>query len=277
MQCVLSDEQLMQLMRDDVPFGDLTTDLLLNVSREISMTYAARQSMTLCGVEEIARLFELRGATVEICANSGDVLEVGDIFLKVHGQTGTLFAVWKVAQILVEWASGVATETRKLVIAAGNVPVACTRKQNPGTKQLSIKAVKAGGGSIHRLGLSESILVFAEHRQFLAQHNPQELLQILRMKAPEQLPVVEVHSVEDALLWINAGVSVVQLDKFTVLQVAYLAEYCQSHNKLTTLAVAGGVNRDNLAEYIKVGANLIVTSSPYHAQPMDVQVRFLTK
>ena len=52
MQCVLSDEQLMQLMRDDVPFGDLTTDLLLNVSREISMTYAARQSMTHCGVEE---------------------------------------------------------------------------------------------------------------------------------------------------------------------------------------------------------------------------------
>lgn len=44
--------------------------------------------------------------------------------------------------------------------------MACTRKQNPGTKQLSIKAVKAGGGSIHRLGLSESILVFAEHRQF---------------------------------------------------------------------------------------------------------------
>ena len=108
-------------------------------------------------------------------------------------------------------------------------------------------------------------------------HLPLEMLKAMGRTDGLNLLGTSVHSVEDALLWINAGVSVVQLDKFTVLQVAYLAEYCQSHNKLTTLAVAGGVNRDNLAEYIKVGANLIVTSSPYHAQPMDVQVRFLTK
>lgn len=274
MRCVLSDEQLMQLLRDDVPFGDLTTELLLNTDQPISMTYAARQTMTLCGVEEIARLFELRGANVDVCALSGQTVETGDVFLKVTGPTDTLFAVWKVAQILVEWASGVASATRKLVTAAGHVPVVCTRKQNPGTKILSVKAVKAGGAGIHRLGLSESILVFAEHRQFLNELSPEVLLQQLRRQSPEHLPVVEVHTVDDAKMWIDAGAPVLQMDKFTAQQVAELAEYCQMHHKQTTLAVAGGVNLQNAPDYVRAGADLIVTSSPYHAQPMDVQVRF---
>lgn len=58
MQSVLSDEQLIQLLRDDVPYGDLTTELLLDLNSVMSMTYAARQPMTLCGIEEVVRLFQ---------------------------------------------------------------------------------------------------------------------------------------------------------------------------------------------------------------------------
>lgn len=274
MQSVLSDEQLIQLLRDDVPYGDLTTELLLDLNSVMSMTYAARQPMTLCGIEEVVRLFQIKGATAKHLHFSGARLDIGDIFLHVSGTTDVLFEIWKVAQTLLEWASGIASDTYDLVVQAGDIPVACTRKHIPFTKQLAVKAVRAGGGIIHRFGLSESILIFAEHRQFLKNETPHEILSQLGKAAPEQMSVVEVHTLEDAKQWIDAGAPVVQLDKFTPEQVALLSHDCELSDNKVLLAVAGGVNRKNIAAYVKAGAKLIVTSSPYHAKPKDVQVYF---
>lgn len=273
MRCVLTDEQLLTLLHDDVPFGDLTTELLLTPDKPVLITFAARQDMTVCCIEEAARLFELCGAKSELLVSSGHLTTNGSVLLKATGRTDALFAVWKVAQILVEWASGVASATRILVEAAGSVPVACTRKQTPGTKALSVKAIKAGGGVIHRLGLSESILLFAEHRQFLAD-TPTAVLQQLQTKAPEHRRVVEVHDLEDAKRWAKAGAEVLQMDKFSLEDVRACSVFCRENQLPVILAVAGGVNAKNAADYVAAGAGLLVTSSPYHAELKDVQVIF---
>lgn len=275
MRCVLTDEQLLKLLHDDVPFGDLTTELLLTADKPVQITFAARQDMTVCCVEEAARLFELCGATSELLVSSGHSVTKGSVLLKATGRTDALFAVWKVTQILVEWASGVASATRALVDAAGSVPVACTRKQTPGTKALSVKAVKAGGGVIHRLGLSETILLFAEHRQFLAE-TPAAILQRLKTQAPEHRRVVEVHDLDDARLWAKTGAEVLQMDKFSLDDVRACAAFCRENNLSVTLAAAGGVNAKNAADYVAAGAGLLVTSAPYHAEPKDVQVTFIS-
>lgn len=273
MRCVLTDEQLLDLLHDDVPFGDLTTELLLPPDKLLQIFFAARQDMTVCCIEEAARLFELCGAKSELLVSSGSSVTKGTVLLKATGYTDALFAVWKVAQILVEWASGVASATRTLVNAAGSVPVACTRKQTPGTKALSVKAVKAGGGVIHRLGLSETILLFAEHRQFLAE-TPAAILQKLKTKAPEHRRVVEVHDLDDAKRWAEAGAEVLQMDKFSLEDVRACADFCRENNLPVILAAAGGVNAKNAADYVAAGAGLLVTSAPYHAEPKDVQVTF---
>ena len=275
MRCVLTDEQLLKLLHNDVPFGDFTTELLLTADKPVQITFAARQDMTVCCVEEAARLFELCGATSELLVSSGHSVTKGSVLLKATGRTDALFAVWKVTQILVEWASGVASATRALVDAAGSVPVACTRKQTPGTKALSVKAVKAGGGVIHRLGLSESILLFAEHRQFLTE-TPAAILQRLKIQAPEHRRVVEVHDLDDARLWANAGAEVLQMDKFSLEDVRACAAFCRENNLPVILAAAGGVNAKNAADYVAAGAGLLVTSAPYHAEPKDVQVTFIS-
>ena len=273
MRCVLTDEQLLKLLHNDVPFGDFTTELLLTADKPVQITFAARQDMTVCCVEEAARLFELCGATSELLVSSGHSVTKGSVLLKATGRTDALFAVWKVTQILVEWASGVASATRALVDAAGSVPVACTRKQTPGTKALSVKAVKAGGGVIHRLGLSETILLFAEHRQFLAE-TPAAILQRLKTQAPEHRRVVEVHDLDDARLWAKTGAEVLQMDKFSLDDVRACAAFCRENNLSVTLAAAGGVNAKNAADYVAAGAGLLVTSAPYHVEPKDVQVTF---
>jgi molybdenum transport protein len=273
MRCVLTDEQLLKLLRDDVPFGDLTTELLLTADQPTQITFAARQDMTVCCIEEAARLFELCGAKSALQVSSGELVLKGTVLLTATGRTDALFAVWKVTQILVEWASGVASATHTLVKAAGSVPVACTRKQTPRTKALSVKAVKAGGGVIHRLGLSESILLFAEHRQFLAE-TPEVILQRLKSQAPEHRRVVEVHDLADAKLWAKAGAEVLQMDKFSLEDVQACSVFCQENQLPVILAAAGGVNAKNAADYVAAGAGLLVTSAPYYAEPKDVQVTF---
>lgn len=273
MRCVLTDEQLLKLLHDDVPFGDLTTELLLVPNKPVQIIFTARQDMTVCCIEEAARLFHLCGAECELSVSSGDRVIKGALLLKANGSSDAIFAAWKVTQILVEWASGIASANRTLVDAAGHVPVACTRKQSPGTKALSVKAVKAGGGVMHRLGLSETILLFAEHRQFLTE-SPEVILQQLKIKAPEHRRVVEVHDLNDAKCWALAGAEVLQMDKFSLADVRACHAYCQENNLPVILAVAGGVNANNAADYVSAGAGLLVTSAPYHAEPKDVQVTF---
>ncbi|MZI95134.1 ModD protein [Vibrio sp. CAIM 722] len=273
MERVLTDQQLESLLADDAPFGDLTTSLLLAPKHSIHIELTARYDMTVSGVEEAARMFELKGATATVLVSSGDHCRAGDHILNASGNAHALFLVWKSAQVLIEWMSGVASCTASMVQNAKGMPIACTRKQVPNTKALSVKAIRSGGGIMHRLGSSESILVFAEHRQF-SSLTPRAMLHQFDKKSPEHKPVVEVHSVEDAMSWLDARAPVLQLDKFTPEQITVCRQFIQEHQLNTKLGIAGGVNPNNVVEFVAAGADFIVTSFPYYAKPKDVQVRF---
>ena len=162
----LDDLHLLALLHDDVPSGDLTTQALGIGAQVAQLAFHARQPMTVCATEEAVRLFELAGAQATLLLSSGSPANAGDLLLEARGSAASLHSAWKAAQTLVEWASGIATATAAVVAQSGGVAVACSRKNVPGTKTLSAKAVRAGGGIMHRLGLSETLLVFAEHRLF---------------------------------------------------------------------------------------------------------------
>ena len=74
--------------------------------------------------------------------------------------------------------------------------------------------------------------------------------------------------------WAKAGVEVLQMDKFSLKEVGECSAFCKENKLPAILAAAGGVNAKNAADYVAAGANLLVTSSPYHAEPKDVQVTF---
>lgn len=121
--------------------------------------------------------------------------------------------------------------------------------------------------------LSESILLFAEHRQYLSE-TPALILQRLKTQAPEHRRVVEVHDLDDAKRWAKAGAEVLQMDKFSLQDVSECSAFCKENKLPVILAAAGGVNAKNAMDYVTAGANLLVTSAPYHAEPKDVQVTF---
>lgn len=271
----LNDTHLRALLEDDVPCGDLTTHTLGIGVQSAQIEFRARQTMTVCASEEAVRLFELAGATSRLMAASGTQLNTGDLILDAQGSAASLHRAWKTAQTLVEWASGISSATAAIVTAASGVAVACTRKNVPGTKAMSAKAVRAGGGIMHRLGLSETLLVFAEHRLFLTE-GPDQTIQRLRRTQPEKKIVVEVASLEEASVWADAGADVLQLEKFTpeTVAVCRLALEKRAQAGRPLLAAAGGIRADNAAAYVAAGADFLVTSSPYTAPPRDVQVNF---
>lgn len=273
----LDDGALLALLREDVPYGDLTTAGLLIGEQPGVIEFFARGEMCLCGSEEAARLFVLAGASVAFCLPSATRLAAGELFLQARGAAATLHRVWKVAQTLCEYAAGISTATAAIVAvlrqAGLATPVACTRKNFPGTKAVAVKAVLAGGAQMHRLGLSESLLVFAEHRAFIDESEWLSRLRQLKSANPEKKLVAEVASPEEALLLAGYGVDVLQLEKFTPAEVAQCREALRAAGWSPALAAAGGVTLVNALAYASAGADLLVTSAPYFAGPADVRVR----
>jgi molybdenum transport protein len=273
---VLSDHELHQLLAEDVPFGDLTTDSLGIAARPGAIRFFARDPMTVCGVEEAVRMFQLCGAVVEACVVSGDDAPPETLLLQATGPAGALHRGWKSAQTLMEWCGGMASRAADIVVAArrGNphALVACTRKNVPGNRRLAVKACKAGGAVMHRNGLSETILIFAEHRQFLRGETPAETVRRLHRLCPERRVVVEVATPDEALAWADADV--LQLEKLAPEQVAEVAARLAGQGSSAVVAAAGGINPGNAEAYARAGARLLVTTAPHLAPPRDVQVRF---
>lgn len=268
--------ELERLLDDDVPCGDLTTEALGIGAAPGVMQFAARDPMVLALAEDAAAIIRLCGCEVELAASSGDRLAAAAPILTAHGSASGLLRSWKVAQTLIEIWSGVATAARDIVDAARAVSpaiaVACTRKNTPGTKRFAVAAVKAGGATMHRLGLSETVLVFGEHRGFLDEPLAGTVAR-LRATLPEKKLITEVSSVDAALAATEAGFDVLQLEKFAPADVATLVQQLAARMARPVIAVAGGVNAGNAAAYAEAGAQVLVTSAPYTAKPRDVQVR----
>lgn len=270
--------ELEALLADDVPYGDLTTSALGIGHLPGTMFFTARGPLIVAEVESAAALLRLAGCSqVDVTARSGDELADGAPILTASGSAEALHRGWKVSQTLIEAWSGVASATRAIVTAARavspQIAVACTRKNTPGTKSFAARAVHAGGASMHRLGLSESVLVFPEHRVFLGDEPLAKSVERLRRAAPEKKLVIEAKTVAAAIDAGAAGFDVIQAEKFTPADVAALVAEVKRRNLQLLVAAAGGVTPDNAAEYAKAGADILVSSAPYFARPRDVAVK----
>jgi molybdenum transport protein len=273
----IADAELDRWLSDDVPFGDLTTHALGIGARTGRMWFEARHSMVVAASEEAARLLVRTGCTVSESRPSGCGVDPGALVLAAEGSAAALLAGWKVAQTLMEYASGIATVARSIVAAARavnpSVVVACTRKTLPGAKALSLKAIVVAGAVPHRLGLSETVLVFPEHWVFLAGESPSSALARLKAACPERKIVVEVNTGEEALRAAQAGADVVQLEKLAPAAVASIVARLAVAAPHAKVAAAGGVTAANAADYARAGAHVLVTSAPYFAPPANIKVR----
>ena len=265
---------------EDAPLLDLTTHLLAIGGKPARISFTVRGDTVAACTEEAARIVQHCGGQVQQCLPSGTRVSAGDVLLSATGDAAGLLRAWKVAQNLLEYACGVAGATARMVqavqAAAPGVAVLTTRKHAPGLRRIALKATLSGGALPHRLSVGETVLVFPQHRALLGDWDAlQARLATASQALTEKKCVIEVPSLQDALLAVKAGADVVQFDKVSLDQ---LRQWCpllrQQHPRLALLA-AGGVNEKNAADYATTGVDALVTSSLHHAPPADIGVQVL--
>lgn len=273
-----SDTFLDSLLLEDIHYGDLTTRALGIGAQQGEMHFFRKQAGFVSGLTVGQKLLEKLGLQAELHANDGDYADSGSLLMVVKGRADALHQGWKIVQNVIEWSSGVTHTTRLMVdILRKSQPdaqLACTRKNIPGTKLLATAAVLAGNGIIHRQGCAETILMFANHRRFLAEpDNWSAAIAALRRDAPEKNIIVEADNPDEAYQALKGCPDVLQLDKFhpdeirrLIKDAAVLAPHC-------TLSAAGGLNAETIGDYANTGLKLFVTSAPYYAPPADIKVR----
>jgi len=271
----ISDELIDRLIREDIPYIDLTT-LVLGISGQRGIIqFFSREDAVLCGTEEVIRIFNKLNIDLIKSCPSGTSIKKNEVFLEGTGSAEDLHMAWKVSQNILDYSSGIATQTRALVdkvsIINPNLHIITTRKAIPGTKELAIKAVIAGGGFPHRLGLSETILIFKQHLNFLG--GIDELIKILKSvkaKSCEKKVIAEVETLEQAILLCENGIDGLQFDKVPYDELKSHVTILKNINPSVVILAAGGINESNIQEYAQTGVDAIVTTSVYHAKPIDI-------
>lgn len=277
MNVFISDSRIDQIIAEDVPYVDLTTEVLGIGETPGAIEYFTREDCVLCGVEEAARILQKMGARVVSSSASGARACAGDTWLVAEGSAASLHMAWKAALTLVDHCSAVATRTREMVDAVHAVNPACevltTRKSMPGAKDLLTKAVTTGGAFPHRLGLSETVLVFDHHITFMGGMDAfLEKLPELRRRCIEKKLFVEAGA-DEARALARAGVDGLQLDKMPPEKLAALVEDLRAIDPRIALVAAGGINAQNAAVYAATGVDGLATTACFTAKPLDMSVR----
>ena len=279
MDIVISDARIDQLIAEDVPYIDLTTQMLGISDKPARIEFFTREDATVCATEEAARVLQHLGAEVESLVPSGEQVAAGTTLLVAVGPAGALHKAWKVCLNLLDHCSAVATKTHNLVSAAKSANPACevltTRKSMPGVKDLLTKAVTAGGAFPHRLGLSETVLVFDNHTRLMGGFDAcLEALPSLRSKCIEKKLFVEADA-DQARALARAGVDGIQFDKIPADELAALVAELRAIDPHCTLIAAGGINAKNAVAYAATGVDGLATTAPFSAAPLDMSARIL--
>lgn len=274
----ISDELIGRLIEEDVPYIDLTTWVLGIGGQEGVMEFFTREKAVLSGTEEVLKVFEKLKVEARSSLPSGAMIEPGQVFIEARGKAESLHMAWKVSQNIIDHCSGIATAAKKMVDevkrANPRVAVITTRKGFPGVKTLSIKAAMMGGAFPHRLGLSETVLVFKQHLNFLGGLDGFiAILPEVQAKVCEKKIVVEAGSIEEGKKLCQAGVDGIQFDKLSVEVLQKGVKEIRKINPHVSLLAAGGVNIGNAYDYASTGVDALVTSSLYSAKPIDIGVR----
>jgi len=268
---------MMDMIREDVGLIDMTTVGLEIGDLQGKISFSPKKAVVLCGSEMVEDICKRMHLDVKRFKDSGELLEENEVILEAYGLAENIHQIWKVCQNILEYSCGIATKTHEMLSLARvhnpHIELLTTRKIFPRTKELALKAVYAGGGAHHRLGLYDSILIFKQHRAFFDDAASFEA-QFAKMKRKflEKKIVVEVENCEEAFYFARLGADILQCEKMSYAELGKCITEVRKEFPLMLFSATGGVGEKNIAEYAKVGADFIVTSSPYHAKPADIRV-----
>lgn len=262
-------------LEEDAPWGDLTTELAIPAEAEIATRLVAREPGVFAGGALIAEAFAQVDPCTEVTALAaeGTVFDRGDVLARISGPARGVLTAERVALNFCQRMSGIATLTARFVDAVAHTEarIADTRKTTPGLRALEKHAVRAGGGTNHRFGLSDAIMVKDNHLIALGAIDAATTtaaLRGLRERAGHTTAIiVEVDRLDQIEAVLAADVTGVLLDNFSVSE---LVAGVQLIGGRAIAEASGGVTLDTVAEIAATGVDVISVGQLTHgARALD--------
>ena len=258
-------------LKEDAPHGDITTRALLDPGLHAQANVVAKQNLTLAGVAVLHAVYRVLDPAVVVTSTfeDGATLEAGQTFSTLRGPAHSILSGERVALNFLQHLSGVATLTARFRAESRQYPTLLvdTRKTLPGLRRLEKWAVALGGGTNHRMTLSDGVLIKDNHLVLLEAQGT--TLREACRKAKERLSrhfqiCVEVETLEHIAQALDGGADVLLLDNMSPALVREALDLIKGR---AHTEISGGITLANVREYAATGVDSISIGALTHSAP----------
>jgi nicotinate-nucleotide pyrophosphorylase (carboxylating) len=273
--------QIGLFLSEDIGRGDITTTATVPHNTKGSGRFLAKEDLVICGLHVAEAVFfhlDPDSAELETVHSDGDATESGTVFATLKGYADVLLVGERTALNLLQRLSGIATLTRRYVkaIEGTSARIVDTRKTTPGLRLLEKYAVTVGGGSNHRMGLDDGVLIKDNHIALAGG--------ITEAVAAAKAKVGHLHKIEVEITnWaqlreaIEAGAEIVMLDNQTPEEAAKLVQMARNMDRRVLIEASGGMDLDRVRSFAEAGVDLISVGRLTHSAPaVDISFKIQT-
>jgi len=283
-----------QALAEDVGTGDATTAAIVPRGTPAKAVILARQTLVCAGLplaESVFRALDREMGVVGL-HNDGSFVEPGAELIALTGEAQAILSGERTALNFLAHLCGIATLTRRFVeqLAGTHTRIRDTRKTTPGLRALEKYAVKAGGGTNHRFGLYDAILIKENHiaiaggvREALDRAHAHASLKMPAPRTasaydaagldpevvgPGPLPVqIEVRNEAELREALQAGAESLLLDNMAPEEAKRCVQLARSLRRDCVIEISGGITIENARAYAETGADFLSSGAPTHSAP----------
>jgi nicotinate-nucleotide pyrophosphorylase (carboxylating) len=266
-------------LAEDIGSGDATTLSTVPEHAQAAAVMSVREPVVLAGLAFALAAFEQLAPDIDFVEKFSDGASIppGASVLNIRGPARALLSAERVALNFVQRLSGIATLTRRYVdaVAGTRARILDTRKTTPGWRRFEKYAVACGGGTNHRIGLFDKILIKDNHLAAVKEEKPNAIhAAVSRARAcyPDLEVEVEADNLEQVRQAIEAGADSVLLDN---MNLAQLKEAVVLNGGRVRLEASGGVTLDTVRAIADTGVDFISVGALTHsARAVDIGLDF---
>jgi nicotinate-nucleotide pyrophosphorylase (carboxylating) len=252
-------------LNEDVNTGDLTTDLLIPASIQSTAIMNAKADGIIAGLQVAEAVFRKLDPTIEFIAEvaDGNKVRKGDLICTIHGSYRALLTGERLALNFLQRMSGIATETAKYVEAVKgfNTEILDTRKTAPGLRLLDKYAVKTGGGTNHRMGLYDMVMIKDNHISVAG--GITQAVEAIRPAIHNNIKIeVETTTLDEVKEALRAGADIIMLDNMDIDTMKKAV--CIIDGKAKVEA-SGNMNLERVREVASTGVDYISIGALTHS------------
>ncbi len=255
------EEHVKNALKEDIGFGDITTDYLVPKDERITAKLNTRQDGILCGINIVETVFKTLSKDVkfEKFFSDGDKIKKGDTLAIIEGPARAVLIGERTALNYVQRLSGIATETNKYQEAIGDnkARITDTRKTTPGFRMFEKYAVFTGGARLHRFNLSDCVMIKDNHIQY-AGSITNAVNKIREHLSHTHKIEIECDTIEQVKEAIEAKADIIMLDN---MNCELMKECVKLIDNKALVEASGNVTIDTIGEIAKTGVDVISSSA----------------